>query len=162
MPRVKPVTHDDRLSIVEHLDELRSRLVVCAIVVTIAFSVCFWQNNLILDIVNDPLPDGKNPITLGPAESFTTTMTVSGYFALLITMPFLLYQLYAFILPAFTPKEKRVALPMLLMVPFLFIAGVVFGYFVVLPGALKLPAQLQRRPVPDRGQSEGLLLVRVR
>jgi sec-independent protein translocase protein TatC len=136
VPRVKPVSHDDRLSIVDHLDELRSRLVFCAIVVGVAFALCFWQNELILDIVNDPLPDGKNPITLGPAESFTTTMTVSGYFALLITLPIILYQLYAFILPAFTPKEKRVALPLLMMVPVLFIAGVVFGYFVVLPGAL--------------------------
>jgi sec-independent protein translocase protein TatC len=52
-------------------------------------------------------------------------------------MPVILYELYAFVLPAFSPGERRVALPLLLMVPFLFIAGAVFGYFIVIPAALK-------------------------
>jgi sec-independent protein translocase protein TatC len=64
-------------------------------------------------------------------------MTVSAYFAILLAMPILLYHLYAFVLPAFTPRERKVALPLLLLVPFLFIAGVVFCYFVVLPGAMQ-------------------------
>jgi sec-independent protein translocase protein TatC len=51
-------------------------------------------------------------------------------------MPFLLYQAYAFILPAFSPRERQVALPLMLMVPFLFIAGVVFAYYLVLPPAI--------------------------
>jgi len=63
-------------------------------------------------------------------------MTVSAYFAILLALPVILYQLYAFVLPAFTAREKKVARPLLLLVPFLFIAGVVFCYFVVLPGAL--------------------------
>jgi sec-independent protein translocase protein TatC len=71
------------------------------------------------------------------AEPFLTTFTLSAYAAILISLPVLLYQLYAFILPAFTPGERRVAMPLLMMVPFLFIAGVVFGYYVVLPAALK-------------------------
>jgi sec-independent protein translocase protein TatC len=136
VPRIKPIEHDDRLSIVEHLDELRSRLVLCAFVLTITFAVCFWQNNLLLDLANDPLGPGREPITLAPAEAFTTTMAVSFYFALLISLPVLLYQLYAFVLPAFTPGERKLALPMLLMVPVLFIAGVAFGYFIVIPAAL--------------------------
>jgi sec-independent protein translocase protein TatC len=136
VPRIKPIDHEDRLSIVEHLDELRSRLVVCALVFAVAFGLCFWQNNLLLDIVNSPLPHGKQPITLGPAEAFTTTMTVSAYFAILLAGPVILYQLYAFVLPAFTPKEKSIARPLLLLIPFLFIAGVLFGYFIVLPAAL--------------------------
>ena len=136
MPRVKPVSHDDRLSIVDHLDELRSRLVVCALVVAVAFAFCFWQNAVILDIVNAPLPDGKQPITLGPAESFTTTMTVSGYFALLITLPIILYQLYAFIIPAFSPQEKNIVRPYLIAMPILFLAGIAFAYFVVMPAAI--------------------------
>jgi len=137
VPRIKPIDHEDRLSIVEHLDELRTRLILCAFILAIAFALCFWQNHLLLDIANNPLPNKVDePITLGPAEAFSTTMTVSAYFALLIAMPVILYQLYAFVLPAFTPREKKVALPMLLLVPFLFIAGVLFCYFVVLPGAL--------------------------
>ena len=137
MPRIKPITHDDRLSIVEHLDELRSRLIVTAFALAVAFGLCFWQNHRLLDIVNDPLPHGIKPITLSPAESFTTTMTVSAYFALLLTLPIILYELYAFVLPAFTPTERKIAFPLLMLIPFLFIAGVVFGYFIVIPAAIK-------------------------
>ena len=91
--------------------------------------------------MNAPLPDGPNgkqiePITLGPAEAFYTTLTNAAYFALLIALPVILYQLYAFVLPAFSPQERRVATPLLLMVPVLFIPGVVFCYFVVLTPAL--------------------------
>jgi sec-independent protein translocase protein TatC len=61
---------------------------------------------------------------------------VAAYFAILISLPVILYQAYAFVLPAFSPKEKKVALPLLLTVPVLFIAGAVFAYFVVIPAAL--------------------------
>jgi sec-independent protein translocase protein TatC len=137
MPRkVRPVGHEDRLSLVDHLDELRTRIILSLVTFAVALALCFWQNHLILRIVNDPL-NGRKPITLGVAEPFTTTFTLSAYAAILIALPIVLYQLYAFIIPAFTPTERRVALPLLLMVPFLFLAGVVFGYYVVLPAALK-------------------------
>jgi sec-independent protein translocase protein TatC len=134
--RVRPVAHDDRLSVVEHLDELRTRLIISAVAFIAAWALTAWQNHLVLEIVNAPLPDGIEPITLGPAEAFYTTLTNSAYAALLISLPVILYQLYAFILPAFSASEKRVALPLLMLVPVLFIAGVVFCYFVVLTPAL--------------------------
>src|SRR5438477_516484 len=134
--RIRPVGHEDRLSLVDHLDELRTRIILSLVAFGVALALCFWQNHLILRIVNDPL-NGRKPITLGVAEPFTTTFTLSAYAAILIALPVVLYQLYAFILPAFTPGERRVAMPLLLMVPFLFIGGVVFGYYVVLPAALK-------------------------
>ena len=138
MPRVGPVSHEDRLTLVEHLDELRTRLIVSLVVLGVAFALCFWQNHLILDVINKPLPDGRDhPITFGVAEPFTTTVTVSAYAAILISLPLILYQLYAFVLPAFKPQERKVALPLLMLIPVLFIAGVVFGYFVVLPAATK-------------------------
>jgi sec-independent protein translocase protein TatC len=132
----RPIGHDDRLTLVEHLDELRSRLVISVIAFAIALGLCFWQNHQLLKIVNDPLGK-REPITLGVAEPFTTTLTVAAYFAILIALPVVLYQLYAFILPAFSPRERKVATPLLLMVPFLFIAGAVFAYFVIIPAALK-------------------------
>jgi sec-independent protein translocase protein TatC len=98
--------------------------------------VCFWQNHALLKVVNHPLGHRK-PVTLGVAEPFMTTLTVAAYAAILVAMPVILYQLYAFVLPAFSPHERRVALPLLLMVPFLFVAGVAFAYFVVIPAALK-------------------------
>ena len=76
------------------------------------------------------------PVTLGVTEPFVTTFTVAGYAALLLALPFLLYQAYAFVLPAFSPQERKVALPLMLMVPALFLAGVAFGYFVALPRAI--------------------------
>ena len=136
MPRIKPIEHEDRLALVDHLDELRTRLILCLVAFGVAFAVTSWQNDLVLEIVNRPLPDDfGDPITFGVTEPFTTTLTNAAYFGLLLALPAVLYQLYAFILPAFSPTERRVATPLLLMVPFLFIAGVAFCYFVVLPPA---------------------------
>jgi sec-independent protein translocase protein TatC len=137
MAKFRPVGHEDRLSVVEHLDELRTRIIVSLLTFSVALGLCFWQNHLILKVVNHPLGHQHKPTTFGVAEPFTTTLTVSAYAAILLALPVVLYQLYAFVLPAFSPGERRVALPLLLMVPFLFVAGAAFGYFVVIPAALK-------------------------
>jgi sec-independent protein translocase protein TatC len=70
------------------------------------------------------------------AEPFTATFRVATYAGLLLALPLLLYQAYAFVLPAFSPGERKVALPLMLMVPFLFVAGVLFAYFAILPAAI--------------------------
>ncbi len=204
--RLKPVAHEDRLAIVEHLDELRSRIIICLLTLTIVGGICLWQDDAILNTINRPLtqtafksscdttkdpleqsncwqqaqrvlneriassatalarsagedpalakqaaslaaaakaaaeatPRGnpKRPVTLGVGEPFTATLTVAAYAALLLSLPLLLYQLYAFVLPAFSPTERKVALPLMVMVPFLFYAGVIFAYFLVLPAAV--------------------------
>jgi sec-independent protein translocase protein TatC len=76
------------------------------------------------------------PITTGVGEPFTSTLTVALYFALLVSLPIIIYQLYAFILPALHPNERRVALPAMIAAPILFAIGVVFTYFEVLPPAI--------------------------
>jgi sec-independent protein translocase protein TatC len=223
LPAIRPVGHEDRLSLVEHLDELRSRIILCIVAFVLAFSLCYWQNDRILDIVNKPLDHahrvdctkpkkaddalersgcfneavgnylkvagpslvgaarslgaiadadgvsaaaklqaqrsaaqlrataveaakaaaltpkastGRQPVTLGVTEPFLTTITVSAYAALLLALPFILWQLYAFVLPAFSGEERRVALPLMTLVPVLFICGVAFGYFLALPRAV--------------------------
>jgi sec-independent protein translocase protein TatC len=219
---LKPIGHEERLSLVDHLDELRSRMITCVLALVVCFAFTYWQNDRILDFVNQPLEQTQNlsceasgsddpleqsacsqvrsgeaqraaaaaqaatarafsalasgggeltdaqeralraaasaaaaaataataaaeatptnrerqPVTLGVAEPFTTTFVVAGYAALLLALPILLFQAYAFVLPAFTPKEKRTALPLMLMVPFLFVGGVAFAYFVALPRAV--------------------------
>ena len=133
---MRPISHEERLSIVEHLGELRMRLFVSLAAFVVAFCITGWQNHEVLEIVNRPLPDGVEPITLGPAEPFYTTITNSAYAALLIALPVILYQVYAFVLPAFSPTERRVAFPLLLLIPVLFVAGVAFCYFVVLTPAI--------------------------
>ncbi len=124
------------MTLVEHLDEFRSRLIVSVAAFLVALGLCFWQNHLILDLLNAPLPGDFTPVTLGVSEPFLTTVTVSAYAAILLSLPVVLYEAYAFLLPAFTRGQRRVALPMLAMVPVLFVAGVVFSYMFVLPAAL--------------------------
>ena len=75
-------------------------------------------------------------MTLGIGEPFTTTVTVSLIFALILSLPVLLLQAYGFLMPAFDPRQRRQMRPLILAIPGLFIAGVAFGYFVVLPAAV--------------------------
>ena len=201
---LRPIGHDDRLSIVDHLDELRSRLIVCMAVLVVAFGLCFWQNTHLIKVLNRALPhnsavaahnglaslptqdrkerqglakleqgakelaassqlsaadrasaqlmaQGANefakalpssestqekPITIGVGEPFTTTLTVAAYFALLFSLPVLIYELYAFIIPALDRNERRAALPVMVAAPVLFLAGAAFTYIVVLPPAV--------------------------
>jgi sec-independent protein translocase protein TatC len=201
--RLRPIGHEDRLSVVDHLDELRHRLIICASVLVVAFGFCFWQNDHILSFLNTPYHKGQhtrahnqiggiaggeagarthlinaagglsllsrqkdqsttdsailagiaqqvsaaakqfpktnsdNPITIGVGEPFTVAITVSFYSALLISLPLLLYEAFAFIVPALSPKEKRAALPVVITAPALFVAGAAFTYVVVLPAAIK-------------------------
>jgi sec-independent protein translocase protein TatC len=136
--RVRPVSHEDHLTLVEHLDELRNRIIVCAVAFAVALGLCFWQNHLLLEIASGPLPDDhKELLTFGVTEPFTTTLTVAAYGAIVLSLPVLIYQVYAFVLPAFSDSERRLALPMMLLAPLLFLAGVAFAYFVVMPAAVK-------------------------
>src|SRR3954454_4270752 len=137
MARMRGVSHEDRLTLVEHLDELRARLIVCLVVLGVALALCFWQNHLLLEIAQAPLPGNHDRLlTLGPTEPFTTTLTVSAYGAIVLSLPVVLWQLYAYVLPAFSQTERRAILPILLLFPLLFIAGIAFAYFVVMPAAL--------------------------
>jgi sec-independent protein translocase protein TatC len=199
---LRHVAHDDRLSLVEHLTELRVRIIVCLVAFFAATGVCMWQNHAVLDILNHPLDQtvdhgnkdplvqaarydqalkqyllseavlyrrlalrendaqtraameaiaasgrqaallapavrARRPVTLGVGEPFMETLKVAAYAGLLLSLPLILYQIYAFVLPAFSPRERRIALPAMLGVPVLFIGGVVFGYFMVLPPAIR-------------------------
>jgi sec-independent protein translocase protein TatC len=205
---IRPVGHEQRLSVVDHLEELRMRLIVSALALGVVFGLCVWQNHALLAFVNRPLakqtehqvargegplgqtwtaqravrevasatkalastlsapasglpattraqldaslprlqaalaklpasPSGERPVTLGIGEPFTTTLTVSLYFALVLSLPIVLFELYGFVLPAFDARERSGLLPLLLAVPFLFAAGLAFGYLVVLPAAVR-------------------------
>ena len=82
MARVRAAKFEDQLTLVEHLDELRNRIIISAAVLVVACGLCFWQNHLLLEIANHPLPKTVNgqdlkPITFGVAEPFTTTVTIT-------------------------------------------------------------------------------------
>jgi sec-independent protein translocase protein TatC len=136
--RARAVRFDDRLTLVEHLDELRTRIIISLAAFGVGFALCFWQDALMLDIFNSALPgDTGRPITLGVTEPFFTTVEVAAYGAFVLSLPVILYQAYAFVLPAFSDSERKVVLPFLLAAPLLFLAGVAFSYFIVLPAAIK-------------------------
>jgi sec-independent protein translocase protein TatC len=133
-PRVHP---SDRLTLVDHLDELRSRLVVVLAVLTVAVGACFWQSGAILNAMAAPLPrpDGHayQFLATSPLDGILTSISIAIYAGLLLTMPIATYQLYAFLIPAVSEQHHRSLRPLTLMIPTLFIVGVVFAWFLVVP-----------------------------
>ena len=203
---LRPVSHNEQLTTVGHLEELRRRLLLSLAVVVAAFGLCFWQNHRLLHLIDAPLahqtqqqvrdghgplgatytvaqsardvavqlhqvvgllgtqaqqapvrtalnnvqanlrddvarlsvpPQGDRPVTLGIGEPFTTTVTVSLVFALIVSLPFLLMQAHAFLVPALEPEQQKRVKPLTFAVPGLFISGVAFGYFIVVPAAVR-------------------------
>jgi sec-independent protein translocase protein TatC len=205
---VGSVGYEEQLSVVDHLTELRTRLIVSIAAIAVAFGFCMWQNHALLSLINAPLahqtqkqvsagngplgatytvqrnardvasqlaivvallerdgsgasdatraslqsvaphlradisrlsapPSGDRPVTLGIGEPFNTTIGVALMFALILALPVVLYELYGFLLPAFSPEQRRIATPLMLSIPVLFAIGVTFGYFVVLPAAVR-------------------------
>jgi sec-independent protein translocase protein TatC len=136
MARLKSVSHEDELSLVDHLDELRTRIIVSVIAFVAASGLCFWQKERTFEIAKAPIPDGVPLTTFGVTEPFTTTLTISTYFGLVLALPVILYQAYAYVLPAFSEAERKSITPLMLLAPLLFIGGAVFAYFVVMPPAV--------------------------
>jgi sec-independent protein translocase protein TatC len=134
---LRRINFDERATAIEHLDELRSRLIAAGAVLALAFGFAFWQNHLILAVANAPLPDGREPITFGVTEPFMTTVKLCGYAGFVLALPALIYLAAGFVLPALAPAERRAIVPFVVAAPALFIAGVVFSYFVVVPAAAK-------------------------
>src|ERR671916_1793394 len=99
--------HGERVELVEHLGELRTRLVISLAALAAAFGLTFAFHRMVLGWLNAPL-DGKKPITLGVAEPFTTALVVSFYAA--VAFPVLLWQLWAYLAPGSrpTPSAERV------------------------------------------------------
>jgi len=131
----------DRMSIIEHLDELRKRIMISSIAIFAGVAIAFVEQGWVFRIIMAPLVHGTGrPIkllTLSPTEPFMSVLKVSIYFGLLLALPILLWQLWAFIMPALYENEKKKVLPYVLFTTVLFACGVLFGYYVVLPIGLK-------------------------
>ncbi len=129
---------DDRLSVVEHLDELRKRSVICVLALVVAFAGMYAVHDSLIEVLTWPLPDDTGQlITLSPTEPFLTTLKLCFWAAVLVALPVWLYQLYAFVIPAVADQPRRVMFAVVAGVAGLFLAGVAFGYAVVLPVALE-------------------------
>ncbi len=127
----------EELTFVEHLEELRSRLFVVLGALTIGTMVAFAFHNHVLDWLNHPLPiDRRHPTTLGVAEPFTVSLTVSLYAGFLLALPVILWQLWLFFAPALEPSTERRVLRLVGFASALGAAGLSFGYFILLPRAV--------------------------
>jgi sec-independent protein translocase protein TatC len=128
---------EEEATLVEHLDELRTRLIISLVAVAVTFVVAFIFHEHLIEWLREPLPDDKELITLGVTEPFTTSVKVSFYAAIALALPVLLWQIWAFLAPAMGEGTQRVLAVFVLIGTGLFAAGLAFGYFVVLPKAIE-------------------------
>jgi sec-independent protein translocase protein TatC len=129
--------HGEEATLVEHLDELRTRIFVSLGALVLGFIVAFVFHHTLLDWLNAPLPpERQKPITLGVAEPFLTAVKVSLLAGLGLALPVILWQLWSFLAPAVEQDAERRVLVYVLMATGLLAAGVAFGYWVVLPKAI--------------------------
>jgi len=130
------LNHGEEATLVEHLEELRGRLIISLFAIVPAFAVAFAFHEDIVRWLTGPLPDDKNLVTFGVTEPFTTSVKVSIIAAIALVLPVLLWQVWAFFAPAVAPNFERIALFFVIIVTALFASGVVFIYYIVLPRAL--------------------------
>jgi sec-independent protein translocase protein TatC len=136
-PRLpRRLAHGEEATLVEHLGELRTRLLIALASIGLAFVVAFAFQERVLRWLAKPLPDDKTLITLGVTEPFFTAIKVSLYAGLALALPVVLYQLWSFLAPAFEQHTQRVVSLFVLLGSSLFAAGAAFAYFIVLPRAL--------------------------
>jgi sec-independent protein translocase protein TatC len=128
--------HGEEATLVEHLGELRARLVVCLVAVGVGFGVAYAFHERIVRRLLGPLPDDVDVVTLGVTEPFFTSLKVSFYAGMALALPIVLYQVWAFLAPAVEEGTQRVLSVFSLVASGLFAAGIAFGYFILLPKAL--------------------------
>jgi sec-independent protein translocase protein TatC len=129
--------HGEEATLVEHLGELRARLIISLAAIAVAFAVTYAFHGHLLDWLNRPLPQHlRKPATFSPIEPFTTSVWVSLWAALLLALPVVLWQLWAFLAPAIEEHRQRAIAMVVLFATALGLGGVAFGYWVVLPPAI--------------------------
>ena len=128
--------HDEQATLVEHLGELRARLLIALAAIVPAFAVAFAFHARLVAWLMRPLPDDRQLVTLGVTEPFFTGVKVSAYAAVALALPVVLYQLWSFLAPAVEEHVQRVVSIFVALATALFAGGVVFGYFILLPRAI--------------------------
>ena len=120
------------MSIVEHLDELRSRIIVVAISIVMAGILGFFLSEPILELLRVPLPDGEyRLIQLTIGEALAVRLKIAFYVGIALSLPVILYELWRFVTPGLTRRERRLIWPLLIGAIVLFAFGVVLGYLII-------------------------------
>jgi sec-independent protein translocase protein TatC len=123
--------------LVDHLGELRARILVSLLAICVGFVVAYVFHDQLIHWLNQPLPEARRrPVTLGVAEPFLTSIRVSLYAAIALAFPIVLWQAWAFLAPALDPRAARALAAFTGVAACLLAAGVAFGYVVALPAAV--------------------------
>jgi len=129
--------HGEEATLVEHLDELRSRLIISLVAIVPAFALTFAFHETIMEWLTGPLPADKQLVTFGVTEPFTISVKVSMIAAIALVMPLLLWQVWSFLSPAVEEHNRRVIVVLVAIATALFVCGVIFMYYLVIPRALE-------------------------
>lgn len=129
--------HDDQAELVEHLDELRSRLVITLVAVAGGFAVAYVFHARVVEWLNQALPaDHRRPVTLGIAEPFMTSIKISLAAGIALALPVVLWQTWSYLSPALEKHTQRTISAFVAFATGLFVLGVAFGYRLALPAAV--------------------------
>ena len=118
------------------MTELRTRLLIGLGAVGVAFVFTYWQRHWLIDRLREPLPDGFELTTLSPGEPFVTSFTVAFYAAVAIALPILIWQIWAFLAPAFEETSQAVVAKLVAAATVLLLCGMAFAYWIALPNIL--------------------------
>jgi sec-independent protein translocase protein TatC len=143
MPRALPrrLRHGEEATLVEHLGELRTRIVISFAALAVAFVPAYIFHERLIDRLMRPLPDDVELVTLGVTEPFFTSIKVSFFAALAVALPVLLWQLWSFLAPAVEVHTQRIVSAFVTLGTALFVAGAAFAYLVLLPRAVPFLVQ---------------------
>src|SRR5205085_2515908 len=131
------LSHGEEATLVEHLDELRTRIFVCLVALGVGLAVGYAIHTRLIHWLEQPLPpDRRHLVTFGVAEPFLTSFKISLYTGFLIALPVIFWQLWSFLIPAVEDRQRRMILGFVLLATGLLACGLAFGYFVALPAAL--------------------------
>ena len=128
--------HGESVTLVEHLDELRTRLIVSLLALAGGVAVVFPFHERVIEWLVDPLPDDRQLVTFGVTEPFFTSFKVSLAAGFLLALPVILWQIWSFLAPAFEEHAQRVVAAFVAIATALLAGGLAFGYWIVLPRAL--------------------------
>jgi sec-independent protein translocase protein TatC len=139
MPRLRlprRLGHGEEATLVEHLDELRTRLLISLGAIGVFFVGTYVFRHRIIDWLRAPVPDRYELTTFSPGEPFITSFTVAFYAALALAIPVLVWQVWAFLAPAMEERNQTLVVRMVAVATFLLFCGMAFAYFVVLPTSI--------------------------
>ena len=130
------IAFDEKLPFSSHLAEIRYRLIRIFVFLSILFALCFYFSEPILEIVRAPIKN-QNLIFITPTEAFFVHLKLGFFSALALSIPFILYHIWAFITPGLHIDERRHTLPFVILSSLFFVLGILFAYYLILPLGLR-------------------------